>query len=171
MIDFEIVVIIPGLAFAMPQLNEPNTTFNQPAGDEQLPGLDAVSVGFQHMFWFLLDVKGVGRFHLHSISEFERVNPGFECRFVGPLIGMLSVQFLQQIELPPLLAPGGLVIANVFDQFFDVTMPRIDVRSLKNTWKKRGSPVLCPGDWQTIRTHGNETGQILVFGPQTIGDP
>ena len=60
------------------------------------------------------------------------MDPRFECRFVRTLIGVFSIQFLQQIELTSLFDAPHLIISNIFDQLFDITMPCIDVSPLEN---------------------------------------
>ena len=42
--DFEVVVVVPRLARAVPDLHEPHAALDQPPGDQDLPGLHAGAV-------------------------------------------------------------------------------------------------------------------------------
>ena len=44
MVDFEVVVAVPGLALAVPELHEAHAPLDQPPGDQHLPGLHAGAV-------------------------------------------------------------------------------------------------------------------------------
>ena len=170
-IDLDVVVVVPRLAFAVPKLDEANASFDEASGDQKLPRLNARSVSLLHVLRFLLDVEGVGRLHLHPVSQLERMDASFQRGFVRAGLGVTAVQFLQQIELPPLLAPSDLIVADVLDQLFDLRVLGVDVRPLEDTGQERRSPVLRPRDRQAVRTHRDKAGEVLVLGPQSIRDP
>ena len=44
MVDFQVVVAVPGLALAVPDLHEAHAALDQPAGDQNLPGLRAGAI-------------------------------------------------------------------------------------------------------------------------------
>ena len=43
-VDLDVVVVVPRLAVAVPDLHEPHAALDQPPGDQQLPGLHAGAV-------------------------------------------------------------------------------------------------------------------------------
>ncbi len=51
-IDFDIVVVVPRLSLAVPDLDEAYAAFHQPAGDQDLPRLDSFTIHFANVFWF-----------------------------------------------------------------------------------------------------------------------
>ena len=44
MVDLDVVVVVPRLAFAVPDLHEAHAALDQPAGDQDLPRLRAGAV-------------------------------------------------------------------------------------------------------------------------------
>src|SRR5439155_2261060 len=88
-----------------------------------------------------------------------------------PLLEVPFVQLPQQIELLPLLVRREEIVFDVLDEFLDIGMPRIDVAALVDPREEGGLPVLRFLDWVAAGTHGDEAGQILVFGTQPVGDP
>ena len=58
----------------MPNLNESDTTFDQATGDQHLAALDSRAVEITDMLRLARHVEGVGRFHLHAVGEFERLD-------------------------------------------------------------------------------------------------
>ena len=61
--------------------------------------------------------------------------------------------------------------ANVLNQLFDLSMLSIDIGSLIRRRQKPRLPIRFVSDGVSIGAHGNETGQILILGPQSIHDP
>src|SRR5438477_309423 len=78
MIYFNVVVVVPRLAVAMPDLNKSNAAFEQPASHQKLACLCAGTVQIANMFGLLFDVEGLGGLGLHSVREFKRFDPGLE---------------------------------------------------------------------------------------------
>ena len=99
---FQIVVVVPGLAGAMPQLNEANAAFDHPSSDEQLARVDARPIEFVNMLRLLTEIKDVRRFHLHPVSQLERLDPGLQRIVFRPTLLVFSVESLKQIKLLPL---------------------------------------------------------------------
>src|SRR5205823_8212100 len=66
MVDLDVVMAIPGLTLAVPDLDEADAALNEPAGDEDLLGLRAGAVHIANMLRLLTHVEGVGRLHLHA---------------------------------------------------------------------------------------------------------
>ena len=77
----QVVVAVPGLALAVPDLHVTDAALDQPAGDEKLPGFDVRAVRFLNVFRFALDVEGVGRFHLHPVGQLEGLDSGLQRGF------------------------------------------------------------------------------------------
>ena len=86
MIDLEVVVAVPGLAGAMPELHEADAAFDQPASDEELSGLDAGAVHVADVLRFAANVECLGRFGLHAETELERVDAGLQRGIVLPAL-------------------------------------------------------------------------------------
>ncbi len=91
-LDFEIVVTVPGLAFAVPELHEANPAFDKAAGNEDLPRLNAFSVHITNVFRLTTDIKGLCRFSLHAEAEFERLDASFQSGIILPGLGMTGVE-------------------------------------------------------------------------------
>ena len=79
-VDFEVVVVVPRLAGAVPDLHEAHAAFDQPPGDQQLPGVRALAVHVADVLRLAVDVERVGRFVLHAVGEFEAMDPRLELR-------------------------------------------------------------------------------------------
>ena len=142
MVDFQIVVIVPGLARAVPHLNEAHAFFNQAPRDEQLPGLRPVPVQLANMFRLAADVERVRGVHLHPVSQFKRLNARLQLRVLLALLQMPLVEFLQQTKLIPLFPRRRAVVSDVLDELFNPGVLRVDVGALKNPRQKAGLPVL-----------------------------
>src|SRR5256885_1733949 len=84
---------------------------------------------------------------------------------------MLGVELVEQIELLALSGRGDVVVADVLDQFLQIGILRIDESALINTGKKARLPILGVLDRIAAGTHGDEAGEILVFGSKAIGNP
>ena len=142
MVDLDVVVAVPWLAFAMPDLDEPDAAFDEAAGDQNLPGLGAGAIHFLDMFRFAADVEGFGRFLLHAVGEFKRLDPRFQLRFVLAIGLVLLIQLPQKIQLLSLLPRRDAFVFDVFDQFFDGGMLGVDIGSLVDAGEEPGLPVL-----------------------------
>ena len=141
-VDFDVVVVVPRLALAVPDLHEPHAALDQPAGDQNLPGLRAVAVGFEHVLGLAADVEGLGRFALHAVGQLEAVDAGVEGRVVAALLFVLLVEGGERVELPPLGVGRQPLVADVLDQLVDLGVLRVDVGALVDAGQKRRLPVL-----------------------------
>ena len=81
------------------------------------------------------------------------------------------VELLQEIELPPLFLAADFLVADVLDQLLDFDVLRVEVRALVDARQEPGLPVLRFLDRIPARTHGDESRQILVLGPQAVDQP
>src|SRR5207253_999760 len=77
-VNLDVVMAIPGLPLAVPDLDEADAALNEPAGDEDLLGLRAGAVHIANMLRLLTHVEGVGRLHLHTIGQLEGLNAGVD---------------------------------------------------------------------------------------------
>src|SRR5207302_1409829 len=126
-IDLDVVVVVPRLSFAAPNLDEPDTLFQEPPANEQLPRLGARAVQVADVLRLPADIEGVGGIELHAIGQLERLDAGFE---LGVLLAFGQVSFvelLEQIELLPLLLERREVVANMLDELLDIGVPGVDV--------------------------------------------
>ena len=74
----QVVVAVPGLSLAVPDLHVADAAFDEPACDQELPRFDVRAVGFLNVRRFALDVEGVGGFHLHAVGQLERLDAGLQ---------------------------------------------------------------------------------------------
>ncbi len=171
MIDLDIVMTVPRLAIAMPDLDKADAPFEQPARRQQLAPLHSVAIELPHGRGFARDRKRIRRLHLHAIRELERLDSRLELRFVLPLCGVLCIHGVQQIELGPLVGTRGRKILDMLDQLIDVRVRRIDIVALINPGQKAALPVLRFLNRITVRTHRNISRQVLVFGTEPVRHP
>ena len=99
MIHFDVIMIVPRLSFAMPDLNEANATFNQSASDQNLSSLNTITVHVANMFWLATDIKRIGRFRLHPKRQFERLNSCLQLSIPGTLFKMLLIETSEKLQL------------------------------------------------------------------------
>ena len=143
MTDFKIVVAVPRLAGAVPQLHEPHASLDQPAGDQQLPGLDAGAVHVADVLRLAADIERLGRLGLHAEAQLERADAGFERRVVLPRLRVASVEAFEQIELLALLGQRDAIVADVLDQLLDLGVLRVDVRRLRRRRARKPDCQFC----------------------------
>src|SRR5579871_177531 len=92
---FEVVVVVPRLAVAVPDLHEADAALQEPPGDEELPRLHAVAVHLAHGQRLAPDVEGVAGVHLHAVSQLERLDAGLQG---GVLLAALLVPLVEPAE-------------------------------------------------------------------------
>lgn len=91
MVGDDVVVVVPGLACAMPKLNEAYAAFYESTCDEELSALDSFAVAFACFFRFVVDVESGGGFHLHAVGEFERLDACVESVVAGVFLDVLLI--------------------------------------------------------------------------------
>ncbi len=123
------------------------------------------------MFWFPLDIEGVGGFHLHPIGEFKGLYPGLQGAFVLPPFRVPTVHLLDEIQLAALRFGRDGPVADIGNQLIDLGELRIDVRSLVTSRQEGRLPVLGVLDRVAARTKDDERGKVLVLGSQTVREP
>ena len=170
-VDLDIVVGVPRLAVAVPDLDEADPFFEETAGGEELAALGGVAVKLANGGGFAGDGERVGGLKLHAEGEFVRLDAGLELGFVLPFGGVAGVEFLEQVELGALFGRRGRGVADVFDEAVDVGKRGVDVITLIDAGEKTALPVLRFLDRVAAGAHGDEAGEILVFGAEAVGDP
>ena len=171
MVHFDVIVIVPRLAFAGPDLNESNAAFDQSSRGEKLARLRAFAVHLANVLRLFGSIERISRVHLHAIGEFVRFDAGFELGVFLPLRGVAVVERVEEVELFALFGQRRVVIFNVLDELFDLGVLRVDVGALINARKEAALPVLRFLDGIAAGAHRDEAGQILVLSAQTVGDP
>src|SRR5262245_9898208 len=101
MILLDLLVIVPRLSRAMPELHEAHATLEQPPRDQCLPPVHTVSINIANMLRLPRHIERLRRFRLHAKRQLERFNTRIES-WIEPLPPMLLVERAQQIELLPL---------------------------------------------------------------------
>ena len=104
MVDFKIVMVVPGLTRPVPQLQESNPFFEQTPGDEELPCLHTWTIHIANVFRFAADIEGILGVPLHSIRELKGLNACFQLGVRTTLVKVALIEPLQQVKLLPLLA-------------------------------------------------------------------
>src|SRR5207247_2381317 len=99
----EVVVVVPRLAFAVPDLDEADAFLKQTPRDQDLPRLHAGTVHVANVARLTAHIEGVFGVALHAIGELERLDAGFELGVGRALFEMALVELLQEIELLALL--------------------------------------------------------------------
>src|SRR5579859_3436400 len=171
MIDLEVVMVVPRLAGAVPDLHEANAALEQAAGNEHLAGLGALAVHLADGLRLEADVKGVGGVHLHAVGQFKGLDARLDLRVFLALLLVTLVELLQKIELPPLFRQRNVIVFDVLDQLLDLRVLGIDVSSLINSRQKTRLPVLRFLDGIAAGAHRDESRQVLVVRTQAVGDP
>ncbi len=171
MVGLDVVVAVPGLACAVPNLNEAYPTLQQPPGDHHLARLHSLAVHLPDAFWFLGEVEGIVGFHLHAICQLKRLHSRLEKTIVLAALLIALVQFAEQVKLPALFGSGGVLVADVLDQLVDLRLARVDVGRLVGSGQERGPPVLISLRRQAIGAQDDEAGKILILRAQPVRDP
>ena len=170
-IDFEVVVIVPWLAFAVPELDEADPAFDEPAGDERLAAVDIVAVEVADVLGFAVEVEGVAGVELHAVGEFEGLDASFEAGVAGAAGLVFAVHFVKEVELDALFAHGEVFVADVFDEFVEVAVLGVYVGALEDAGEEAGLPVLAFLDGVSAWAHDDEAGEVLIEGAEAVGDP
>ena len=170
-VDLEVVVAVPRLAGAVPDLHEPHAALDQPAGDENLPGLHAGAVHVADVLRLAADVERLGRLGLHAEAELERLDAGLERGVVLPRLQVAGIEPLQQVELLALLRQRDAVVADVLDELLDRRVLRVDVRAFVDAGQEARLPVLRFLDRIADGAHGDERRQVLVLAAQAVAQP
>ena len=99
---FDVIVGVPGLAVAVPELDEADAAFEEAAGHEALAGEGAGAVEVADGLGFAVEIEGIGGLGLHAVGEFETADAGFELGVVMAAGEVVFVELAEEVEL------GGL---------------------------------------------------------------
>ena len=149
MIFLDLVMVVPGLPFAVPNLHKSNAPFDQSPCHQQLTRLRRFAVAFANEFRLPLNVKCIRRFHLHPIRLLVALDARLQLRIMPALVQMFSIQRLQQVELATLRGKIQSRIANILDQFFHCGVFCVHIHTLVRCPAKMTTascPALSPDD-------------------------
>src|SRR5262249_18066870 len=160
---FEIVVVVPGLKVAAPELNETHAPLQKSARDEELTADRPLTVQVADGCRLAVDVEGVGRLALHPVRQLKGLETGFELGVALPLVEVLLIQSADQVELAALFGWRGAGVLDVLDELLKVGLRGVDVGALVSPRQEGRAPVLGCDNGVAAGTHGDEARQILVF--------
>ena len=124
----EISMMIPA---AVPDLHESDTSFQEAPRNQHLPALLGIgAVALPDRFAFLAEVEGIGRFHLHLISQLKGLQARLQFRVFPQGLTVFLIELIEQIKLPPLLLPRGVIITDVLDELVHLGVLGVDRRPL-----------------------------------------
>ena len=84
MLDGDVVVAVPGLALAVPDLDVADPALQEAAGDEELAAVDLPGPYISRTCSGSLgDVEGVAGLGLHAEGQLERLDAGLEVGLAG----------------------------------------------------------------------------------------
>lgn len=171
MVLLKVVVIIPRLSGAMPDLHEADATLDEATGDKHLAALQVVAIHVADVLRLEGDVESVGRFELHTVGEFEALEASFELGIVVAGLGVFFVEVAEKVELLALTTPGDVLGLHVLDELAGIGRFGVDVGSLIGGGEEAGLPILGPGNGIASGAHRDEAGEVLVLGAEAVGDP
>src|SRR5688572_1500315 len=67
----DLVMVVPGLTRAVPELYIAHAALQQPAGNERLPTMNAGAIQVLDVLRLAREIEGLGRLMLHAISQFK----------------------------------------------------------------------------------------------------
>lgn len=118
MVDLDVVVAVPWLAFAVPDLDETNAAFEQTPGDQELARLCPLAIHFANVFRLARDVEGIGRVQLHPVGQLKGLDARLQLRVVAAFLAMSFVERVQQVELGALFGQRDVIVLDVLDEIF-----------------------------------------------------
>ena len=123
-VDLDVVVVVPRLALAVPDLHEAHAALDQPAGDQQSAGPATPGPYMSRIVLRLAaDVERVGRLRLHAVGQLERLDAGLELRVVLPRRRWCRwLSCCEQVELLPLLRRRRAALLRMFSISFSTSV-------------------------------------------------
>ena len=170
-VGLEVVVAVPGLEGAVPDLDVADAALDQSAGDEHLPGLGAVAIQLADGSGLLADVEGVAGLGLHAEGGLEGVKAGLERGVGGVLLEVAGIELLEEAELLALERGGKRGIFEIGDELVGLAVEGLDVGALVGTGKEGALPVVRTGDGHAAGDQDDEAGEVGIFGAEAVGDP
>src|SRR5688500_17610721 len=99
MLYFQVVMTVPGLPRAVPELDEPHAPLHEPAGGQELPSLHARSIHIANVLRLTPHIECLGRLSLHPKTQLKRTDAGVEGAIVLMGAQMPGIDAREQIEL------------------------------------------------------------------------
>ena len=171
MLHLDVVVAVPRLAFAVPDLHEAHAALDEPSRRENLPRLRALAIHRADVRRLLADVERVRRLHLHPVGQLEGCDARFELSLARTGRRVALVQGAEQIQLRSLVADGNLLVVDVLDEPLDARLGGVEVGALEDAGEKGALPVLRLLNRVAARAHRDEAGEILVLRAEAVSDP
>ena len=167
----DVIVTIPRLPCAMPELHKTHTALDQAAGHETLAREISRPIHIADVLGFTRDIEGIGGIGLHAIGKLEAPNARLELRIVLLLPQVLLVHLTQEIELFRLPCIAHLRVAKIFDHVLHLLNRGIEISTLEAARQKRRAPIFRAFDRHATRAKRYVGGEIFVFAAEAIGDP
>ncbi len=164
----EVLVVVPAV---VPDLDDAHAALNETAGDEELFALLARAVGGAGGLGFFGDVERVGGLGLHAEGDLV----GFEARLEGgfalEILGVDLVELINEVELAALLLGGDVAVADVLNHLLHVGRGGVDRGALEGAGEEGGAVVGDAADGEAAVAQGDEAGEILILGAETVNEP
>ncbi len=170
-IHLDVVVVVPRLTLAVPNLHEAHAALDEPPRDENLPRLRARTVHVADVLRLLRNVEGVGGVHLHAVGQFEGLHARLELRVGRAAALVLGVELREQIELRALRAERDVRVADVLDEPLHLGVFRVDVGALIDARQERRLPVLRLLDRVAAGAHRDEPRHVLILAAEPVAHP
>ena len=166
-VDLEVVVAVPRLAGAVPDLHEAHAALDQPAGDEHLPGLHAGAVHVADVLRLAARRRTPRPLRSACGSRVRTTGCGLRARVVLPGLQVAAVERSQQVELLALLRAATMRSLRMCSMSCSmVGVLRVDVGALVDAGQEAGLPVLRLLDRVAARAHGDEAGRFWFSVPR-----
>ena len=170
-VALDVVVVIPRLPRAVPELHEAHAALQQPPRDERLPSMHRVAIYRANARRFVANVEGIGRLKLHAERQLERLDARIKLRIAAAGALVAGVEFSQKVKLAALHRGRRVRAADVLDEFLHLAMLRVHERALECAGQESRLPVFGILDRHPARTHRHEAGQVLILCAQTVERP
>ena len=171
MVLLKVIMAIPGLTSAVPELNEAHATFGESASDEELSTQRGVAVHLARFLGLAADIKSIRGLELHAVGHLERLGAGLEGGVLRAPGLMGSVELTEQVELLALGGAREAEVANVLDEFLDASLGGVDVVALVDARQEAALPVLGLLNGEAAGAKRHEAGKVLVLRAEAIGHP
>ena len=172
---------VPRVALGVVHLHHPHPALHQTHGHEASARRAARAVHLQRRFALFADIEDVGSLGLHTVGHFHRVDGRVELRVLflpGP---PHAVELLQQVDFPPLLGKGEVLVVDEGDEFFRVEVLADDLvgtldlvgdeGALVHGGQERAVPKGRAHRGGHFRAEHHETGKVAVAGAEAVGQP
>ena len=181
---FQVGVLVPlfvvkGQAVRVADLDKTDAPFGKAAGQQthlaKVLGLLVVQpVQLPRVVRFAGQVDRLGRGGLHAKGHLVRFDPRRQVGVAPLLLLVLTIELLQEVELPPLLLAGGELALQetelgILGQRVRVT--RLSQRDALVDRRQEGVAKVVDAPMQAGGTDRDKVGQVLVLTAQAVTDP